>query len=303
MPDESQLPIDPSTDVPVGYSRRSAQPGQRFHRRSRCVRHLGHVVADPADRGLWEEAGCRPVRSRLPDGHAAPGPRHHPHLVVRHRGSQPPRARRGPLAPRRALGLDPRPRPQEDVEVEGQRRHTDRPVRPVRHRRRAVLGGIGSARHRHGVQRRPDEGRAQARQQAAQRLEVRAVVRRGADRHARDRSDRPVDARQTRRCHRRRHQRLRGVRLRPGARTHRVVLLVVLRQLRRARQGPRLRHPWRRSRQLGACRTADGDRARSSACSPRSCRSPPRRRGAGGTRPACTSNRGRDRPARPAIRP
>ena len=36
--------------------------------------------------------------------------------------------------------LDPRPRPQEDVEVEGQRRHADGAVRPLRHGRRALLG-------------------------------------------------------------------------------------------------------------------------------------------------------------------
>ena len=53
---------------------------------------------------------------------------------------------RGPLRARlAAVGehddqrVDPRSRPQEDVEVEGQRRHADAAVRAVRHRRRPVL--------------------------------------------------------------------------------------------------------------------------------------------------------------------
>ena len=55
-----------------------------------------------------------------------------------------------------------------------------------------------------------------------------------------DRCRRSVDARQARSRHRRRDDRVRGVRLRTRARANRVVLLVVLRRLRRARQGPRL---------------------------------------------------------------
>ncbi len=47
----------------------------------------------------------------------------------------------------------------------------------VRHRCSAVLVGVGPTRGRHRVFRRPDEGRPQARQQAAQRQQVRAAVR------------------------------------------------------------------------------------------------------------------------------
>ena len=54
-------------------------------------------------------------------------------------------------------------------------------VRRVRHRRRALLGGLGPTGRRHRVQRGSDEGRAQARQQAAQRHQVRARFRRAAD--------------------------------------------------------------------------------------------------------------------------
>ena len=100
------------------------------------------------------------------------------------------------------VGLDPRPRPQEDVEVEGQRQSRRcRPARAVRHRRGALLGGVRAARRRHRVRRGPDEGRPQARDQAAQRVQVRA--RRSAHRRrdaVADRSARPRHARPARRA-------------------------------------------------------------------------------------------------------
>ena len=49
-PREDQLPIDPSTDVPRGLSRRSARRARRIRRRSRRDGHLGDLVADAADR-------------------------------------------------------------------------------------------------------------------------------------------------------------------------------------------------------------------------------------------------------------
>ena len=92
VPADDQLPIDPSTDCPDGFHRRPARQARRVHRRPRRDGHLGDVVAHPADR---RRLGRRPrsVRPRVPDGHAPAGPRHHPHLAVRHRGAQPPRAR------------------------------------------------------------------------------------------------------------------------------------------------------------------------------------------------------------------
>ena len=62
-----------------------------------------------------------------------------------------------------------------------------------------------------------------------------------AARRRRHRPRRPGDARPSRRRAGRGHGGVRGLRLRPGARAHRVVLLVVLRRLRRAGQGARLR--------------------------------------------------------------
>ena len=68
---------------------------------------------------------------------------------------------------------------------------------------------------------------------------------------ARDRSDRPGDAGPPGRDGRRGDDRVRGFRLRPRPRTVRDAVLVVLRRLRRARQGPRVRRPRRGSRRIG----------------------------------------------------
>ena len=81
----------------------------------------------------------------------------------------------------------------------------------------------------------------------------------GADRRAaptptrrrRHRPDRPGDAGPPRRHGRRGHDGVRRVRLRPRPRALRDVLLVVLRRLRRARQGPRLRRARRRPGGVG----------------------------------------------------
>ena len=57
----------------------------------------------------WEGAGGRPVRPRVPDGHAPAGARHHPHVAVRDRRAQPLRARRRAVVERALSGwiLDP----------------------------------------------------------------------------------------------------------------------------------------------------------------------------------------------------
>ena len=129
LPDESRLPIDPSTDVPVGLRGRPARPARRLHRRPGHHRHLGDVVADPADRrplgGRGSDLFDRvfPMDMR-PQGHDiirtwlfSTMVRSHYEFGV------------AAVVERRTVGLDPRPRPQEDVEVEGQRRHAARPVR------------------------------------------------------------------------------------------------------------------------------------------------------------------------------
>ena len=132
-----------------------------------------------------------------------------------------------------------------------------------------------------------DEGRPAAGGQAVERLEVRArraaAGRASALTHPLDRAmvarlAAVVDGGDGR---------LRGVRLRARARAHGGVLLVVLRLLPGARQGPPLRARARRARRPSAWPCAC--RCRSfSACSRRFCRSSPRRSGRGGRRARCT---------------
>ena len=92
---------------------------------------------------------------------------------------------------------------------------------------------------------------------------------------------RPVAARGARGSRRRSDHRVRRVRLRACARTRRAVLLVVLRRLRRAREGPRVR---RRRRSGSARRPRSRCAPRCRRCcarSRRSCRSSPKRCGRG----------------------
>ena len=78
---ESSLPVDPSSDVPAGFTEDPARQAGRVHGRPRRHGHLGDVVAVAAGRlGLGHRPGA--VRARLPDGPAAAGARHHPHLAV-----------------------------------------------------------------------------------------------------------------------------------------------------------------------------------------------------------------------------
>ena len=100
--------------------RRPARQARRVHGRPRRHGHLGHVVADAADRHRVGRRP-RPVRPHVPDGPAAPGARHHPHLALLHGRPLALRARRHAVGQRRHLGLHRRPRPQEAVEVGGQR--------------------------------------------------------------------------------------------------------------------------------------------------------------------------------------
>ena len=167
-----------AADGPVGRGaarlhRGPAGSARRVRRRRRHHGHVGDVVADAADRRPLGRRP-RPVRPGVPDGPPSAGPRDHPHVAVLDHRARPLRARHAAVGEHHDQRLDPRSRPQEDVEVEGQRRHPDGPVRPVRHGRRALLGGVGPARCRHGLQRGPDEGRPPAGHQAAQRHQVRA---------------------------------------------------------------------------------------------------------------------------------
>ena len=122
VPDEDGLPVDPSTDVPPGYT--ADQRGVP-----------GGFVGDPDVMDTWATSSLTPqiaggweddpdlFAAGLPHGPATPGPRDHPHLAVLDGRALPPRARHPALAAHRHLRLDPRPGPQEDVQVEGQRGH------------------------------------------------------------------------------------------------------------------------------------------------------------------------------------
>ena len=105
--------------------RRPARPARRLRRRPRHHGHVGDVVADAADRRPLGRRP-RPVGAGVPDGHPPAGPRDHPHVAVLDGRALALRARLAAVGQRHAQRLDPRPRPQEDVEVEGQRRHAGR---------------------------------------------------------------------------------------------------------------------------------------------------------------------------------
>ena len=170
---EEALPVDPSSDVPPGFD--ESQRGGP-----------GGFIADPDVMDTWATSSLSPqiasgwddrpgaVRRGLPDGPAAAGARHHPHLAVLHRRPVALRVRHGAVVARGDLRLRRRPRPQEDVEVEGQRGDADRRARAVRHRRGALAGRGRPARRRLAVRRGADEGRPAAGHQDAQRRQVRA---------------------------------------------------------------------------------------------------------------------------------
>ncbi len=88
LPPETELPVDPSTDAPRGYTDDQRGQAERLPRRPGRHGHLGHLVADAADRRRLEHRR-RPVRPGLPDGPVHAGPRDHPHLALLARGPRP----------------------------------------------------------------------------------------------------------------------------------------------------------------------------------------------------------------------
>ena len=232
---------------------RAARRAGRVRRRPRRDGHVGDVVALAPDRRAVG-GRPRPVRAALPDGPATAGARHHPHLALLHGAARPPRARLAAVDERGDQRVRARPRPQEDVEVQGQRRRADRGLRAALGRRRALLGGERAPRLRRRDRRAADEGRPPARDQDPQRLAVRAVdggrARRG------HRAARPRDAGHALVGGERGHRRARRLRAREGARRRRAVLLGVHRRLPRAREAARLRRARPRGGSLGDRRPA-----------------------------------------------
>ncbi|CAA9341171.1 MAG: Valyl-tRNA synthetase, partial [uncultured Nocardioidaceae bacterium] len=227
---------------PGRVHRGPARRARRVHGRPRRHGHLGDLVAVAAGGlGLGHRPGA--VRRRLPDGPAPAGARHHPHLAVLDGGPLALRVRDGAVVARGHLGLRRRPRPQEDVEVQGQRDDADRRARALRHRRRPLAGrrcapGCGLA-----VRRDADEGRPPAGDEDPQRRQVRAGPGRLGVLHGRagHRADRPRPAHRARPRGRRGDGGDGGLQLHPRARGQRDVLLVVLRRLRGAGEVARLR--------------------------------------------------------------
>ena len=121
----------------------------------------------------------------------------------------------------------------------------------------------------------------------------------GAPARSGPRSARSGHARTTGRRRRRGDRRLRGLRLRPGPRAHRGVLLVVLRRLPRAGQGPGLRRHRTSGAGIGPGRPGPRPVRCSSACSRRSSPSCARRCGRGGRTGPSTWRRGRPPPSWP----
>ncbi len=275
---EEDLPVDPSTDVPPGYT--EEQRGRP-----------GGFVGDPDVMDTWATSSLTPQIAGGwhddPELFSSVFPmdlRPQGHEIIRtwlFSTDRPvrARARRPALVGRRHIGLGARPRPQEDVEVEGQRDHAAPADRAARRRRRPVLGRLRPAGDRHRGGRGTDESRPAARHQDPQRLAVhprpprrsgagRSAVPPGPDRGG-DRPARPGHAGPAGGGGRGRHRGVRGLRLHPGPRAHRELLLVVLRRLPRAGQGPGLRRTQRARTGVGPGRPGRGALGRAPAVRPR----------------------------------
>ncbi len=136
----------------AGLRGRPAREARRLRRRVRHLRHLVHQLAHAADR-LPLGARPRAAREALPRRRAPAEPRDHPHLGVLHHRQGAASRGQHPLEARDGVGLGARPRPQEDVEEQGQRGDAGAAAREVQRRRRALLGGQRAPRRGHRLRR------------------------------------------------------------------------------------------------------------------------------------------------------
>ena len=143
VPDEADLPVDPSSDVPPGFT--EEQRGKP-----------GGFVGDPDVMDTWATSSLTPQIASGWDDDPDLFARTFP-MDLRPQGPEIIRTwlfdtvvrshlEHGalPWTRRDDQRLGPRPRPQEDVEDQGQRRHADAAARAVRRRRGALLGGAAA---------------------------------------------------------------------------------------------------------------------------------------------------------------
>jgi valyl-tRNA synthetase len=133
-PTRTALPVDPSSDGPPATTESQRGAARRLHRRPRRHGHLGDLVADAADRRragsatpTCSRASSRWTCARRGTRSSAPG--------CSRRSCARTSSTTAAVGARGDLRLDPRPRPQEDEQVQGQRRHADGAARGARLRR------------------------------------------------------------------------------------------------------------------------------------------------------------------------
>ena len=156
-PSEDRLPIDPTNDVPEGYDESQRDVPGGFTAEPDIMDTWATSSLTPQIVTRWEEpdeASKALFKATFPDGSASAGSGHHPHLAVLDRGPRPSGEQVPAVGARHAVGLDPGPRPQEDVEVKGQRRRAEQADRAVRRRRGALLAAAA----RLGLDATYDEG-------------------------------------------------------------------------------------------------------------------------------------------------
>ena len=91
VPSEDRLPIDPTDDVPEGYSEDQRDVPGGFTAEPDIMDTWATSSLTPQIVTRWEEPGEENqaiFKRHLPDGSASAGSGHHPHLAVLHRGSR-----------------------------------------------------------------------------------------------------------------------------------------------------------------------------------------------------------------------
>ena len=312
-PLDADGPPDHDAADPGRRGRAARRPGHRRARRATTRPSATSPAASPATPTSWTRGPRRrsprrspPGGARTPTSSSAPSRWTCARRPTRSSapGCSPPSVRAHlehdslPWTNAAHLRLGARPRPQEDVEVEGQRGHARSTTSSSSAPTPCATGPPAAA-----PAPTPRSTRASSRSAVASpsscstpaaspSASAAATVPPGQRPLARHRAARPGDARRAGPPGRRRHRRLRRLRLRPGARAHRDVLLGVLRPVPRAGEGPGLRRPRRRGGVRRPRRRCSSRCRPCCACSPRSSRSSPKRCGRGGRTARCTPPRG-----------